>query len=84
MVHRQIDVDEETDRHLTDLAQDYGGDLNEALADLIRSRESVEAFLDQHEEAYRALLGQQLRRSEEDFRAGNTISWAEVKRRNRL
>lgn len=84
MIHRQIDVDEETDRKLEDLARSYGGDLSEALADLMRSRECVETFLDQLEEANVATLRQQIERSEREFRTGKTIPWTEVKRRNRL
>jgi hypothetical protein len=84
MIRRQIDCDEETDRSLTDLAQDYGGDLSQALAELMRTRESVESFLDQCEEDNRALLQQQVQTSELDFRAGNTVAWTEVKRRNHL
>lgn len=83
-MRRHIDFDEETDRSLADLAQDYGGDLNQALSDLLRSRESVESFLDQCEAAHRDSLQTQVRQSERDFEAGRGIPWSEVKRRNGL
>jgi hypothetical protein len=84
MVRRQIDFDEETDRNLANLAEDYGGNLNEALADLLRSRESIESFLDSCEEAQRDSIQQQLRRSEREFASGATVPWTELKRRNGL
>jgi uncharacterized NAD(P)/FAD-binding protein YdhS len=84
MVLRQIEFDEETDRSLTALAQDHGGDLNQTLAELMRTRESLESFLDQCEENHQAQLRQQLEASQRDFRAGSTVPWTEVKRRNHL
>jgi hypothetical protein len=84
MVLRQIEFDEETDRGLNQLAQDHGGDLNQALAELMRTRESIESFLDQCEESNRIQLHQQVQASERDFRSGNTVPWTEVKRRNNL
>jgi hypothetical protein len=45
MVSRHINLDEETDRLLADLAQDYKGDLSRALADLVYAHESLEAFV---------------------------------------
>jgi hypothetical protein len=84
MVRRQIDFDEETDRRLADLAQDFGGDLGQALAELMQSRESVESFLDHCEESHQAALTVQRDQSEREFREGRTVAWSEVKRRNHL
>ena len=84
MIRRQIEVDEETGQRLADLAQDFGGDLSQTLADLVRSRESVESFLDQCEELNQAALIAQQVQSEHDFRQGQTVSWNEVKRHNEL
>jgi hypothetical protein len=84
MVRRRIDFDEETDRHLADLAQDFGGDLGQALAELMQSRESIESFLDQCEESNQAALRAQRDQSARDFREGQAVSWSEGKRRNHL
>ena len=84
MVRREIDIDEETDRLLTDLAQDYDGDAGKALADLVRARGSLESLAAESEEAHRASLLGQVERSERGFREGRATPWDEVKRRNRL
>jgi len=47
MVRREIEIDEDTDRLLNELASEYNGDLNSALADLIRSYEGIEALAEQ-------------------------------------
>ena len=41
MIRREIDLDEESDRILSGLAQDYHGDLGEALADPLQTHQSV-------------------------------------------
>jgi len=84
MVRRQIDFDEETDQHLTELARDYEGDVGKALSDLLRSRESLESFLDQCEESDRASLQAQKEKSERAFAEGRVTRWDDVKRINRL
>ena len=84
MVRRQIECDEETDRRLTDLADDFGGDLGQALSELVQSRESVESFLDECEAASQVALARQKQQSEQSFREGRTVTWEEVKRINRL
>ena len=38
MVRREIEIDENTDRVLTELASEYNGDLSHALADLVELR----------------------------------------------
>ena len=84
MVHREIEIDEETDRILTQLAQEYEGDLGTALADVLRASESVEAFLDDQEALHRDSLLAQVERSERGFREGRFTTWEEVRRRNGL
>jgi hypothetical protein len=39
MVHRQIDLDEDTDRKLGELARDCDGDLGQTVAGLIHAHE---------------------------------------------
>ena len=81
---RQIDLDEESDRILSGLAQDYEGDLGQALSDLLQAHLSVEAFMDECEEAHRDSLLAQRERGERGFREGRFTTWDEVKRRNNL
>ncbi|MSV35710.1 MAG: hypothetical protein EXQ47_08950 [Bryobacterales bacterium] len=84
MVRREIEVDEDTNRLLTELASEYEGDLNLALADLVHARAGLEEFAERseaaHEDALRALRD----RSEADFREGRTVTWTDVKARNGL
>lgn len=84
MVRRQIDLDEETDRVLAELARDYKGDLGHALADLVQAHQGIEAFLGECEEARQAALLAQRERAERSFREGRVAEWGDIKRRNRL
>jgi hypothetical protein len=84
MVRREIDIDDETDRSLIELAQNYEGDFGKALADLIHSRERMEAFVDECEEFHRDSLLAQVERAERGFARGRFTSWQEVKRQNSL
>ena len=84
MVSRQIDLDEDADRILADLAGDYKGNVGEALADLLHAHESLEAFAAGREEAHGDLLLAQVQRAELGFREGRFTPWEEVKRRNGL
>jgi hypothetical protein len=84
MVKRQIDLDEESDRILSGLALDYHGDLGEALADLLHAHQTVEAFVEECEEAHRDSLFAQKQRAERGFLDGRFTTWDEVKRRNGL
>jgi hypothetical protein len=84
MACRQIDLDEESDRILSGLAQDYRGDMGKALGDLLRAHESVEAFVAACEEDQRDMLLVQRERAERGFREGRSTAWDEVKRRNDL
>ncbi|MFN0171314.1 MAG: hypothetical protein ACKV22_33275 [Bryobacteraceae bacterium] len=84
MPSRQIELDEESLRLLDDLVTDYEGDQAEALSDLLHARESLEQWLDQVEHEHEPILRNQLERSQREFREGRTVSWLEVKRRNKL
>ncbi|MGI8743343.1 MAG: hypothetical protein ACR2NN_12385 [Bryobacteraceae bacterium] len=84
MVRREIDFDEETDRMVAELAQQYSGDAGQALAELVHAHESLELFVDQCEEAHRDSLVVQRESAESGFRNGRFTSWDEVKRRNGL
>ena len=75
MVRRQIDLDDETDRILAGLAQDYQGDLGKALADLAPAHESLEAFADACEDSHRESLLKQVERAESGFREGHFTAW---------
>jgi hypothetical protein len=84
MVGRQIEIDEETDRVLTELARAHEGSLSAALAELVQARENIEALVDQSEATQSQSLRAQLTRSELGFREGRFTTWDEVKRRNGL
>jgi hypothetical protein len=84
MVRREILLDEETDRMLAAIAEGYAGDVNQALADLVRTREGLEDMAAQSEEAHRDSLVQQRDRAERAFREGRSTPWDEVRRKNRL
>lgn len=84
MVHRQIELDDETDRILSKLAENYSGNIGQALAGLVHAHESLEAFVEQCEDAHQETLRNQLERSERGFREGRFTHWDEVKRHNRL
>ena len=77
MIRREIELDEESDRILSELAQEYEGDAGKALAGLLHAHESIEDFVGKCEEAHRESLIAQ--RSSE-----GTVSWDEVKLRNGL
>jgi hypothetical protein len=84
MVHREIELDEESDQILTDLAEDHAGDVSAALSDLLHSRKAVEEFVEECEQAQRESLLAQKERSEREFASGRSIAWEEIRRRNRL
>ncbi len=77
MIRREIDLDEESDRILSELAQEYEGDAGKALADLLHAHQSIEDFVGKCEEAHRDSLIAQ--RSNERM-----VPWEEVRRRNGL
>jgi hypothetical protein len=84
MVRREIEIDEDTDRILTELASEYEGDLSLALAELVRAHEGLEDFASRSEEARENALRALRDRSEADFREGRTSTWKDVKARNSL
>lgn len=84
MVRREIEIDEDTNRLLTELAAEYKGDLSLALADLVHAREGLEEFAERSEAAQESTLRVMRDRSESDFREGRTVTWEEVKTRNGL
>ena len=84
MVRREIEIDEETDRLLSELASEYQGDLGSALADLVQTRGGVEELADRSEAARGSALQSLRERSEADFESGRTVTWKDVKARNSL
>ncbi len=84
MVRREIEIDEDTDRILTQLASEYEGDLSLAVAELVHAHEGLEDFADRSEEACETALRAMRGSSEADFREGRTLSWKDVKTRNGL
>jgi hypothetical protein len=84
MVSRLIELDEETDRLLSELAQECGGDLSRAVAFLVHVREGLEDIAEQAEAASRVSLTAQLKRAERGFREGHFTTWEDVKRQNGL
>jgi hypothetical protein len=83
MVRRQIELDEESDRLLNQLAQEYEGDAGRALGELLHSRESIEELVDACEEAHRDTLVVQRERAERGASESFT-TWEEIKRRHNL
>jgi len=84
MVSRQIEIDEDTNRLLTELAAEYEGDLSLALADLIYARDGLEEFAQRSEAIDENALRALRDRAEADFRENRTLPWDEVKARNGL
>jgi hypothetical protein len=84
MVRREIEIDEDTNRLLTELAVEYEGDLSSALADLVHAREGLEEFAERSEAAHESTLLTLRDESEADFREGRTVTWENVKARNGL
>ena len=81
MVRRQVELDEESDRILAALAEEYQGDVNKALAELLRTSKGLDTFAEQCEEAHHDALAAQKERSEREFREGRVTTWDEMKRR---
>ena len=84
MVRREIELDEESDQILSDLAREYQGDLGRALVELLHAHKTVESFVDQCEEAHGDSLVAQRERSERGFQEGRFTTWKDVKRSNNL
>jgi|HubBroStandDraft_6_1064221.scaffolds.fasta_scaffold1901843_1 hypothetical protein len=84
MVRREIEIDEDTDRVLTELASEYKGDLSLALADLVHAYEGMEEFAERSEVAQADAVRVLRDKSQADFRSGRTVTWEDVKARNGL
>lgn len=84
MVRREIEIDEDTHRILSELASEYHGDLNLALKDLVLVREGLEELAEQSEAVQENALRSLRDRPEADFAEGRTATWEQVKARNRL
>jgi len=84
MVRREIQIDEDTDQVLTELAAQYHGDLGMAVTDLVQTRQRLEDFAERSEAAREAVLRDQREKAESAFREGRTLTWQEVKARNGL
>lgn len=84
MITRQIKLDEVSDQILQSIAEDYDGDADRAVSDLLHAHESIEAFVDQLEASHGAELLAQKDRAELGFKHGRFTSWSEVKRQNGL
>jgi hypothetical protein len=81
---RQIEIDDDTDRILGELARAYEGDLGKALTDLVHAHDSVECFLDEIEVIHSSSLSAQVERAERGFREGRFTTWEKVKQHNGL
>ena len=84
MVRREIEIDEDTDRILSELALEYKGDLSLALADLVHAHEGLEAFAERTEAEQESTLRTLRDAAEADFREGRAVAWEDVKARNGL
>lgn len=84
MIRREIEIDEATDRALTDLASEFHGNLGEAIAELVYGREDVESFAERSEAAQGDALRTLRDSAEDDFRAGRGVAWQDVKARSGL
>ena len=82
MVRREIEIDENTDRVLTELASEYNGDLSHALADLVHAHQALEEFAGRSEENYGNATLILRDKAETDFREGRTVTWEDVKASN--
>ncbi len=79
MVRREIEIDEETDRILQDLAAQHNSNLGEVLADLVRAHEGLEAFLEESEHHHALELKPLVDQAEKDFSEGRGIPWEKIK-----
>jgi hypothetical protein len=84
MVKRSIEIDETSDRLLTEWAERHGGNLGTAVVDLIQSSEGVELMMDHAELGSERILQHQKEASEKAFSEGRTITWAALKARHNL
>jgi hypothetical protein len=83
-VTREIHLDTEADRILASISEFYGGDADQALSELLKTRESLGEMLSEIEVANHDELVRQRDRSERQFKSGDIVVWDEVKRRKGL
>jgi hypothetical protein len=83
-VTREIHLDTEADRILASISEFYGGDADQALSELMKTRESLGEMLSEIEVANHDKLVRQRDRSEQQFKSGDIVVWDEVKRRKGL
>jgi hypothetical protein len=79
MVRLPIEIDEDTNRRLTELAAEYEGDLSLALADLVHSRDVLEQFAQQSETIHENALSTLRDQAEAGFRENRTVPWNNAK-----
>ena len=84
MVSREIEIDEDTDRRLAEIAAEYDGDLSKAVSAIVHSYEGLEAFADAAEAANSDSLRKLRDAGEADFAAGRVVSWSDLKARHGL
>jgi hypothetical protein len=84
MVQRLIELDEETDRKLAGIAEDFDGDVGKAVAELVSQHDGIEALLEETERINHDYLLQQREKAERPLHEGGFTTWEEVKRRNNL
>lgn len=84
MVRHQIEIDEETYRKLSGIAEDYDGDVGKAVAELVAQHDGMEALLDETERINHDYLLEQRKKAERPLHEGGFTTWGEVKRRNDL
>ena len=84
MSMRQIELAPEAEPILDAMTAEYGGNMGQALSELLLTREFVEAFADELESENAAELIQQRDAAEHDFAAGRGIPWEEIKLKHRL
>lgn len=84
MVTRQIQLDDETDLHLRELAEDHAGDLGLAVTELVNMRSILEDLAAASEAAIGSPLISQIKRAEEQIAQRRVVPWAELKRRHGL
>ena len=84
IITREIHPDAEAEQILASISEFYGGDADQALSELLKTRESLNGILSEIEVANADELARQRDRSERQFASGDTVPWDEVKRRRGL
>lgn len=84
MVRREINIDEDTNRILTELASEYDGDLGQVLVELVQAHDGLQDCAARSELAHEHTLRAFRDHSEADFREGRTVRWEDVKSRHGL